>query len=145
MKIVGKFKLGRNIYAIVLKNDKYRVGRLEGNLVNYNLSDEEKKVITVIVDKLLPKNNGIKIISLKINNTVYDINVCDNICMFNPVPNESDLIILNNIFNSQSECVYAGSFLNKDNKFIKRFLKLGKRTLLVLLSSTMLLSMSSSF
>lgn len=144
MKIVGKFKLGRNIYAIVLKNDKYRVGRLEGNLVNYNLSDEEKKVITVIVDKLLPKNNGIKIISLKINNTVYDINVCDNICMFNPVPNESDLIILNNIFNSQSECVYAGSFLNKDNKFIKRFLKLGKRTLLVLLSSTMLLSVSSS-
>lgn len=95
MKIVGKFKLGRNIYAIVLKNDKYRVGRLEGNLVNYNLSDEEKKVITVVVDKLLPKNNGIKIISLKINNTVYDINVCDNICMFNPVPNESDLIILN--------------------------------------------------
>ena len=32
MKIVGKFKLGRNIYAIVLKNDKYRVGRLEGKL-----------------------------------------------------------------------------------------------------------------
>ena len=144
MKVVGKFKLGRNIYVIVSKNNKYRVGRLEDNLVNYNLTDEEKKVIMIVVDRLLPKNNGIKISSLKINNTVYDISVSDNIYMFNPVPNDNDLKILNNIFNAQSECVYAGSFLNKDSKFIKRFVKLGKKTLLVLLSSTMLLSVSSS-
>ena len=144
MKVVGKFKLGRKIYVIVLINNKYRVGRLEGNLVNYNLSDEEKKLIMVIIDKLLPKDNGIKISSLKINNTVYDIRVSDNMYMFNPVPNENDLKILNNIFNSQSECVYAGSFLDKDSNFIKRFVKLGKKTLLVLLSSTIVLSMSSS-
>lgn len=144
MKVVGKFKLGRNIYVIVLKNNKYRVGRLEGNLVNYNLSDEEKKAIMVVLDKLLPKDDGIKITSLKINNIVYDISVSNNIFMFNPVPNENDLKVLNNIFNGQSEYMFVGSFFDKDSKFIKRFVKLGKKTLLVLLSSTMVLSMSSS-
>ena len=143
MEVVGKFKLGKNIYVIVSKNNKYRVGRLEDNLVNYNLTDEEKKVIMIVVDRLLPKNNGIKISSLKINNTVYDISVSNNIYMFNPKPNQVDLKVLNGIFNSQSECLYY-EMKNNDGNFIKRFIKLGKRTLLVLLSSTMLLSTSSS-
>ena len=62
MKIVGKFKLGRNIYAIVLKNDKYRVGRLEGNLVNYNLSDEEINKFSLLNKNLERINKDYKIL-----------------------------------------------------------------------------------
>lgn len=65
MEVVGKFKLGRNIYVIVLKNNKYRVGRLVDNLVNYDLSDKEKKLIMVIIDELLPKDNELKYHLLK--------------------------------------------------------------------------------
>ena len=144
MKIVGKFKLGKNIYVIVLNNNKYKVGRLENNVVNYNLSDEEKKLIMVIIDKILPKDNGIKLPSFNLDGKIYDVMVSNNVYMFSSEPNKNDLRLLNNIFNSQSEYMYFGKGIDKDSKFIKRFVKLGKKTLLILLSSTIVLSMSSS-
>lgn len=144
MKVVGKFKLGKNIYVIVLKNNKYKVGRLVDNLVSYNFSDEEKKLIMTIIDNLLPKDSGIKLPSFSLGGKTYDVMLSNDVYMFSPEPDQNDLKLLNIIFNCQSEYEYVGIFLNKDSNFIKRFIKLGKRTLLVLLSSTMVLSMSSS-
>lgn len=132
------------MYIITIKNGKYKVGRFNNNLVNYNLDSEEKALITIVIDGLLPGNNDIKLLPFELNGNVYDLSVSNNIYLFNPEPNIVDLKILNNIFNNQSECVYLGYNQNKNENFIKRFVKIGKRTIVVLLSSTMLLSVTSS-
>ena len=103
MKVVGKFKLDKNIYVIVLKNNKYKVGKLVDNLVSYNFSDEEKKLIMTIIDNLLPKDSGIKLPSFSLGGKIYDVMISNEVYMFSPEPDQNDLKLLNNIFNSQSE------------------------------------------
>ena len=97
LKVVGKFKIGKNIYVIVLKNNKYKAGRLINNHVDYNLSNEEKKIISLVLDKILPDDRKINLLPIKINNSIYNVSVVGGIYQFNPIPNEVDLKILNNI------------------------------------------------
>lgn len=144
LKIIGKFKLDNAMYVIVLKNNKYKVGRLTNNIVNYNLSGDEKALITCIIDKILPNNSKIELFPIKVNGNKYDVTVSNGIYEFYPKSNIDDLKILNNLLNSQSEFVNFGKNPNTDSNYIKRFVKIGKKTVLVLLSATILLSSSSS-
>ena len=143
MKIIAKFKLGKVMYVIVLKNNKYKVGRLTNNIVNYNLSNQEKTLITHVINGILPNNFKTILFPIKVNGNKYDVSVSNGIYEFYPVPNMDDLKVLNNLLNNQNEFVYFGKNSNTDSNYVKRFVNLGKKTVLVLLSATILLSSTS--
>ena len=142
MKVVGKFKLANNVYVILLKNNVYKIGRLSNNLVYYNFSLEEKKLITLVIEALMPADKKTALPEITLNKNKYNVCVSNNIYEFNPIPNINDLKLLNNIFNNQSSYLYIKN-KSFDNNFIKRFVKLGKKTLVVILSSSILLSSAS--
>lgn len=144
MVVIGKFKLGSKTYAILDNNGKYLVGRLNKGKVSFKFNNEEKILIKEVIKRIIPVNDGVKLVPVTVNGNKYDIRFdrSTNVFMFSPEPNTNDLSILNNIFNNQHLEVYLG-FIDKNNAYIKRFIKLGKKTLLVLLSSSILLSTTS--
>lgn len=145
MQLIGKFKLNNIIYGIGINNDKYYVGKLKNNKLYTYLSDDEKTLVNYILDSLTPNKNIIEVTSVTLNDNQYKLffNYGKNIFLFNPTNNINDLSLLNCMFNNQNEYVS----LQKDNinnkSYFKRLVKAGKKTILVFLSSTFMLSNAS--
>ena len=141
MEIIGKFKLNNIIYGIGMKENKYYVGKIKDNKLYTFLTDEEKKVVNFILDQLTPGNDLVEVTPVTVSNRVYSTfyNSSKKIFLFKPFPNENDLKYLNSIYNNQKEYLYNTAF-NKENNYFKRFVKLGKKIVVVLLSSAFFLS-----
>lgn len=141
MEIVGKFKLNNIIYGIGVKNNKYFTGRIKDGKLYTFLTEEEKNIINLILDQLTPGRDIVEVTPVTIKDNTYKTyyNVSKNIFLFNPVPNERDLKFLNSTYNNQNEYLFNNNFVQTNNYF-KRLVKLGKKTIVVLLSSAFLLS-----
>ncbi len=140
MNLVGKFKLNGILYGIGIKEDKYYVGRVKDKKIYTYLSDNEKIVISSILDQLTPGRDLVEVTSVTIEDRIYKTyyNPSKSMFLFNPKPNESDLKFLNSTYNNQSEYLFNNN-VNQTNNYFKRLVKLGKKTVVVILSSAFLL------
>ena len=140
MKIVGKFKLNDIVYGIGIKDNKYFVGRIKDDKLYTFLTDEEKNVVNLILDRLTPGSDLVEVTPVMIEDRIYKTyyNPSKSMFLFNPKPNESDLKFLNSTYNNQSEYLFNNN-VNQTNNYFKRLVKLGKKTVVVILSSAFLL------
>ena len=140
--MIGKFKYN-NFWYIITYDGKYKIGKLDNGTIIYNFNLEEKRVISKILDNITPDKNIMEVIPIKISDNKYQVyfDYSKDIFMFNPLPNENDLIKLNKIFNDRNTYAYLGSNNNKDD-YIRRVIRLGKDVIIIFLSATIVFNSS---
>ena len=142
MKIVGKFKVNDVLYGIGIKDNKYYVGRIKDNKLYTYLSEDEKRLVDYILGAITPSDNMIKVAPVVVNDNKYDVfySLVKNLFMFSPLPIVNDLRYLNSIFNNQEGSVYNKEIGSSIKNYFKRLIKVGKKTVVLLLSSAFMLS-----
>lgn len=146
MNLVGKFSFNNTNYLIVFENNKFKIGKQEGKNLSFDLEEYDKLVAMKIIDLIMPTKNIVNLRKHIIEDRSYDLyfNPSRNLYLFCPEPTSSDLIYLNKRFNYQSDVVYSNGFKNLNKDIIKRIVNVGKKTVVVILSAAVALSLTSS-
>ena len=127
MGVLFKFQYNNKQYFVERIENKIHYYTISNNQKDYNLNRLEIKLIDSVFEKIIPSDDRIKLFDYKYKGNTYQIYVDKktNLYLFDPIPNNEDLIELNYLFNNMSECVNDDENKKKsdENKeFIRRIL-----------------------
>lgn len=147
MEIILKFEYDNIQYYVVKEKEEIKYCFVENGEKNYNLNEEQKKLVNMVVSKLIPSNDKIKTMEYTLNGKKYDVYIDKKnyFHTFFPTPSDGELKKLNFLFNNMEEYIaynsqqayYKGdlfSYKSKASDFIKRIVKIGKKDVVVLLA-----------
>lgn len=144
MKEVGYFYYDNIKYVILKRNDEFLIGKVKGESITFNFTKEDKDVIRIVVDNLVPSGNAVKLLPMKVNGNAYETSyyVDKDLYVFEGAEG-NDLSILNSLWNHQE--TFVAIDLKKTVKdTYQRVVRVGKKVVAVVLIGTMALSLSSS-
>ncbi len=128
------------------ENNKFVYLKQQDNNVSQNLTNEEKEVISKVLLQIMPSRNLSDLGYIKYNQKkfrhFYDLRTGFHIFYEGDnfkTPNDKDLYNLNRVFNYENDYVAVYRHLSQDDKrknSIKRIVRLGSLTLVVLVSLT---------
>ena len=145
--IIIKYEIDNKLYMVYEYNKEYYAIKLENGQVSTVFSKEEEKQINYIFSKMSINKNKSDIGIYNYDNKNYR-HFYDRDNDWHTFYEEKDGALVlpsidvikhfNNIFNNQEMIAYLKDE-KKDNNFIKRIIKIGKKTIVVLLSASVLL------
>ncbi len=144
MEIIFSFKENNNEYLVIKNNNQYIPCKKINNTFEYEITEEEYNLINYVFNKIKTTDNRIKLSNFKYKEIEYQhlYDKTNNYHIFyNLDGSEIDNNIfseLNMLFNYQSEILYIDN--NKKEKKLKRLVNIGKKAILVLVTSTSLIS-----
>jgi hypothetical protein len=141
MEIVLKFNYNAKSYVVYKEADTFKYGYLVNDKIMTDLSLEDKENINSVLSDLSPSTNMLELTPVYFKNNLYHVflDLKTNLRHFIPTPSVEDLSILNSLFNNETEYVFD-TYSNNDKKYFKRFIKIGQKTIMVLISTTIVLS-----
>ena len=142
MEIVLKYNDNDKEYVIYRKDGKYYGGIDNKGKVDYDLTEEEKDTMNYVLKELCFNSNSPKIATIEFESELLDIYYDKERDLYNFAFQSSrnftkeQISTLNILLNNRDNVVHM-----KINEldFIKRFIKKGKKTILVLLSASIIL------
>ena len=143
MKILIKFDYENKTYYVYQEDNEIKYGTNE-DMKNVSLEDEN--IIKKVIEKLRPSKYLIELTPFVYNGKKYDIylDTKTNFKIFNPIPDEKEIIKFNKIFNDMPLELNI-ELNNKEKEFIRKAVTLGKKTVIAFLASTIILSNTSFF
>ena len=147
MDIILKFEDDNIKYYVVKENDEIKYCFVENEEKKYNLNEEQVKLVNTVISKLIPSNDKIKTMEYTLNEKKYDVYIDKKnyFHTFFPTPSDGELKKLNFLFNNMEEYIADGeqqtyyndhlpSYEPKETDFIKRIVKIGQKSVKVLLA-----------
>ena len=144
METIFSFKENNNEYLVIKNNNQYIPCKMENNIIKYEITIEELSLINYVFNKIKTTDNRIKLSNFEYKDVEYQhfYDKTNHYHIFlNLDGSEIDKEIcseLNILFNYQSDILYIKNE-NKENK-LKRLVNIGKKIILVLVTSTALIS-----
>ena len=145
-EIVFVFNYGGVEYVVYKDGEKLIPCKHVNHALDYDFTTEEKKIVEDVLKKMKISDNNIKLANIKFNNKEYQ-HFFDKENEWNIFLNvdgtevsKDELRSLNSAFNYQDDVMYSENTNKDDKNFIKRIVKIGKKTVVVLFASTMLIS-----
>ena len=141
MKILIKFDYENKTYYVYQEDNSIKYGTSEN--MKY-ISDSDKNIIIDIINLLRPSKYLIKLTPFIFNGKKFDIylDTKTKFKLFDPLPNEDELVKLNSIFND-FPFEFNIEFSDKEKKFIRKTINYGKKTIVVFVAvATMLTNLS---
>ncbi len=136
---------GTELY-IFEENNKFIYLKQQDNNVSQDLTSEEKEVMTKVLLQIMPSRNLSDLGYIKYNQKkfrhFYDLRTGFHVFYEGDnfkTPNDKDLYNLNMVFNYENDYVSAYRYMSQDDKkknTIKRIVRIGSLTLVVLVSLT---------
>ena len=146
-EIVIKFIYNEIEYIVYKGEDKYIPCKIENNNISFDLTNEELSIINSVFNKVKVTDNKIKLSNIEYNSKLYQhfYDKTNNWNIFLNIDGtditKEELSTFNNLFNYQDDKMYmASSIDDKKDSFIKRLVKIGKKTIVALVLSTSLIS-----
>lgn len=146
MKVILKFNYKGNTLLLLKNNEDYIFAKdVNGKLI-YDLTDEEKNIISKVIKNILPSNKIVEIEELShagklfrhyldVKNGWHHFSEIVNGEMY--IPTLQDLKFLNQKYNHQYEYVNStNDFKTFGNDFIQRIIKIGTDTILFMVSAS---------
>lgn len=140
MDIVGKFKYENIEYVILIDDGSFKVGKILGDRITFNLTDSDKFVAREVVKSVAPSDKKVMITNVVIDGESYNVSydTLKYYFIFEGINNDANVNKLNALYNNQSNVVFYNGTNNQLNNLFHRFVNVGKKTLLVALSSIIL-------
>lgn len=142
MEIVLMYKDSGKEYIVYKQDDKFFGCINRDGEFDYDLNSEERKILDHIFKNLCFNSNSEKIATIEFDNELTNIYYDKEKDLYNFKLQSSkeltkeQLTALNKMFNNRDNVVY---FKIKETEYIKRFVKSGKKKILVFLSAAMIL------
>ena len=141
--ILLKFKYNNKDYFIEEKNNNLMFYYVINNKRVYDLDSKEIDLLKYIINSIIPSNNNLYLYTLVFNknkyNVFYDINTRLKLINSNVIDvNYYNLLYL---LNNQDGILYNSELgiNNEKESFVKRIIRYGKETIIILLSYSLLI------
>ncbi len=143
MKILIKFDYENKTYYVYEEDNSIKYGTSEN--MKY-ISNSDKNVIIDVINLLRPSKYLIKLTPFVFDGKKFDIylDTKTKFRMFDPLPNEDELIKFNSIFND-FPFVFNIEFSESEKQFIHKAITYGKKTIIVFIAVTTMLTNLSFF
>lgn len=154
MEELLNFKYQVKELCLFYENQTPIYGKRENGIVSYDLTDEEKRLINSVYFQVMPSNKTVRRSDINLNGTTiaHFVDKRKDIHMFYEIKdNKVNIldkqlrIIFNNMFNNQNKYVISPSKHKTPNKrdgFFKRLIKIGKKTAIAFVASSIILGAS---
>lgn len=160
MKQILYFEYDGLEYHAAIDNDELKYYYILNNEKHFDLTKEQVTLMNTVISGLIPSNKLVKTMKYTLNNNTYDVYLDKetHLHLFSPMPNESDLIELNKIFNNMREYLSSSSndlppsenttnssqneLKEKKEKtsIIKRIINIGTKNILVFVDAALMLT-----
>jgi hypothetical protein len=149
-EIILKFMDGKTEYIVYKEDDNYIPCKNIDDKISFDLSNDELNTIDTVFDKIKITDDRIKLSNIKFNNKEYQhfYDKTNNWNIFLNIDGsditKEELRYFNNLFNYQDDIVYNSNENSNERNFIKRVVETTKKTFLVFVLSTTLVSSAAA-